>query len=86
MDKDEDKNVVVKPEHYSRWEIEPITFTMVNRMEGWRSNIIKYGSRAGYKKYDGMSQVESEIVDLEKAKRYCDMRINQALGKDPSEW
>ena len=86
MKKSEDKSIVVKPAHYSRWEIEPITFTMVNGMEGWRSNVIKYSSRAGYKMYDGMSQSESEIVDLKKAKRYCDMRINQILGLEPNKW
>jgi hypothetical protein len=50
-------------------------------MEFWRGNLIKYSTRAGYKQYDGKDMVESEITDLEKVKRYCDMRINQLRGE-----
>jgi hypothetical protein len=55
---------------------------MRNGFEFWRGNIIKYASRAGYKLYEGKSQDESEIIDLEKVKRYCDMRINQLNGEE----
>ena len=79
----EDHNDVVdQPDHYARFKIEPITFIMKNEMEFWRGNIIKYGSRAGYKIYDGKTVEASEITDLEKIKRYCDMRINQIKGED----
>lgn len=74
-------DVVNKPSHYARWSIEPITYIMRNGMEFWRGNIIKYSSRAGFKIYDGKTQEESEILDLEKVKRYCDMRINQITGE-----
>ena len=47
-----DNEVVSNPDHYSRWKIEPITFVMMNSFEFWRGNIIKYASRAGYKKYE----------------------------------
>lgn len=67
------KDQVVKPEHYERWEIEPVTFIMLNNMDFWRGNVIKYVARAGFK--------DNEIQDLEKAKRYIDMRINQLEGK-----
>jgi hypothetical protein len=67
------KDQVVKPEHYERWEIEPVTFIMLNNMDFWRGNVIKYVARAGFK--------DSEIQDLEKAKRYIDMRINQLEGR-----
>jgi hypothetical protein len=67
------KDQVVKPEHYERWEIEPVTFIMLNNMDFWRGNVIKYVARAGFK--------DDEIQDLEKAKRYIDMRINQLEGK-----
>jgi hypothetical protein len=76
-----EEDVVHQPNHYARWAIEPITFIMRNGMEFWRGNLIKYSTRAGYKQYDGKDMVESEITDLEKVKRYCDMRINQLNGE-----
>lgn len=75
-------DLVHKPSHYARWKIEPITFIMTNDMEMWRGTIIKYACRAGYKSYDGMGPIESEITDLEKVRRYAEMRINQLNGKD----
>lgn len=74
-------DIVVKPSHYTRWAIEPITFIMRNKMEFWRGNIVKYGSRAGFKTYDGLDAVESEIADLEKVRRYAEMRINELKGE-----
>jgi len=76
------EDVVNEPEHYARWPIEPITYIMRNNFEFWRGNLIKYSSRAGYKLYSGKSQVESEIIDLEKVIRYAEMRINQLNGKE----
>jgi hypothetical protein len=78
---DEVDDVINEPSHYARWSIEPITYIMRNGMEFWRGNLIKYSSRAGFKIYDGKTQEESEITDLEKVKRYCDMRINQIKGE-----
>jgi hypothetical protein len=75
-------DIVNEPKHYARWKIEPITYIMQNGFEFWRGNIIKYGSRAGFKLYEGKTQVESESLDLKKARRYIDMRINQLEGKD----
>jgi len=75
-------SIVNEPKHYARWVIEPITFIMRNGFEFWRGNIIKYASRAGYKLYEGMDEVQSEITDLEKVIRYSQMRINQLEGKD----
>jgi len=74
-------DVVHDPSHYSRWKIEPITYIMRNGFEFWRGNIIKYASRAGFKMYEGKTEDESEIVDLEKVQRYCQMRINQLRGE-----
>lgn len=71
---------IFKPSHYAQWKIEPITYIMRNDMEFWRGNIIKYASRAGYKTYDGMDVAQSEITDLEKVRRYAEMRINQLKG------
>jgi hypothetical protein len=45
-------------------------------MDFWRGNVIKYVSRAGSKLYDGQDETQSEITDLCKAIRYCEMRIN----------
>ncbi len=79
----EDK-IVVKPVHYEKFAIEPITFIMKNGLEFWRGNIVKYAVRCGHKTYDGMSEVESEIIDLKKVIRYAEMRINQLEGKEPN--
>ena len=75
-------DIVNEPKHYARWVIEPITYIMRNGFEFWRGNIVKYASRAGYKMYEGKTQVQSEIIDLEKVQRYCQMRINQLNGED----
>ena len=74
-------DVVAQPSHYTRWKIEPITFIMRNGFEFWRGSATKYIARAGFKIYDGKDAIESEITDLEKAKRFCDMRINQLRGE-----
>jgi len=73
-------DLVNKPSHYTKWHMEPITFIMGNSMEFWRGNIIKYVSRAGSKTYENQTNVQSEITDLRKAQRYCEMRINSLEG------
>ena len=74
-------DIIVKPYHYAKWKIEPVTFIMRNGFEFWRGNIIKYASRAGSKLYDGMDANQSEITDLKKVIRYAEMRINQLQGE-----
>jgi hypothetical protein len=74
-------DIVNQPKHYLRWSIEPITYIMRNGFEFWRGNIVKYASRAGYKMYEGKTQIESEIIDLEKVIRCANMRINQLNGE-----
>ncbi len=76
------EDIVQEPAHYARWEIEPITYIMLNDFEFWRGNIVKYASRAGFKMYDGKTKDASEIIDLEKVIRYAEMRINQLNGCD----
>jgi len=78
-----DTDVVTRPTHYTKFVIEPITFIMQNDFEFWRGNIVKYASRAGAKIYDGMDELQSEITDLEKVRRYAEMRINQLKGEGP---
>lgn len=75
-------DIVVKPGHYERWNIEPVTFIMLNDMEFWRGNIIKYAARAGFKQYGDLSSAHSEIIDLQKVIRYAEMRINQLQQKE----
>jgi len=53
------EEVVVRPSHYARYLIEPVTFIMRNGFEFWRGNIVKYASRAGHKLYPGKDEVES---------------------------
>ena len=77
--------IVVKPSHYERWDIEPVTFIMINAMEFWRGNIIKYATRAGFKQYGDLSSAHSEIIDLQKVIRYAEMRINQLQEKEITE-
>ena len=80
-----EENIVSQPSHYTKWPVEPIVFIMKNGMEFWRGNVIKYVSRAGSKLYDGQDKVQSEITDLKKAMRYCEMRINLLKGKQPND-
>ena len=74
-------HIVNKPSHYSRWVIEPITFIMRNGFEFWRGSAIKYITRAGFKLYPDQDERQSEITDLKKAIRLCEMRINQLEGE-----
>lgn len=76
-----DSEIVEQPEHYAQYAIEPKNFIIRNGMEFWRGNIIKYASRAGSKMYEGKDARESEILDLKKAIRYAEMRINQLNGE-----
>jgi len=68
---------IKSPDHYAQFDIEPIIFIQRNRFEFWRGNVIKYVCRAGYK--------DVEIKDLQKAKRYIEMRINELMGKEINE-
>jgi len=72
---------VSAPAHYTRYPIQPRVFIMTNNMEFWRGNVIKYAARAGFKIYDGLSALKSEIRDLEKARDYIDERLKQLRSK-----
>ena len=71
-------DVINNPKHYERYVIEPVSFIMNNELPFWMGNVIKYIMRAGYKSNT------DEITDLNKAKRYIDMRINQLEGREPN--
>ncbi len=79
------EEVIRRPSNYANGPHEPMVFTMQNGMEFWGGNVIKYVSRAGSKLYDGQDKVQSEITDLKKAMRYCEMRINLLEGKQPND-
>lgn len=81
----ETDGIVKAPSHYERYKQEPINFIMLNDMEFWRGNIIKYVSRAGFKPYPNQDPVQSEITDLQKVIRYAEMRINQLEGRNPNQ-
>ena len=70
---------IINPSHYSNLKIQPVTYTMLNNFQFWRGNIIKYASRAGFKLYPGKSQIESEIIDLEKTMKCCKLVAKMEL-------
>tara|TARA_R110000796_G_scaffold72391_3_gene163695 strand:- start:4525 stop:4809 length:285 start_codon:yes stop_codon:yes gene_type:complete len=70
----QDSDMVTKPNHYSRWKIEPSDFIMKNDIPWAEANAIKYIMR-----HDAKNGLE----DLEKAKRYIDMAIEKAGYNSP---
>ncbi len=75
-------SIVNQPAHYARYEIEPVTFSMKNKLDFATGNIVKYALRAGHKNYEGKDPCESAIIDLQKVIRYAEMRINLIKGED----
>lgn len=76
------EDIIKEPRHYTQYEIEPVTFIMVNRLSFEIGNIVKYACRAGDKIYPGMDWNQSRITDLEKVRRYAEMEINRIKGED----
>ena len=78
-------DLIEHPDHYAneRNGIEPIEYIMANDPQGYyvRGAVAKYSARAGFKLYENMDAVQSEITDWRKAMRYCEMRIRQLEGK-----
>lgn len=70
---------IKRPDHYARFAIEPCTFIMFNELPYWAGNVVKYVTRAPHKHSD-------ERIDIRKAIRYCEMRIEEldrvAAGTD----
>ena len=79
-----EKQLIEQPPHYEAFIIEPVSFIMKNSLSFWKGNVIKYVMRAGLKTYDNQDETQSEITDLRKAMRYCEMRINQLEGREPN--
>lgn len=64
-------DMVLHPQHYARWKMEPIEFIALNDLPWWLANVIKYTMRWDAK--DGLQ-------DLYKARSYLDMKIRQLEG------
>lgn len=84
-EKERQPDVIKEPEHYTQHPIQPVDFIMSDGLSFWAGNIVKYVTRAGTKLYPNMDSLESEITDIKKAMRYCQMRINQLEGRKPSD-
>jgi hypothetical protein len=69
-------DMVVLPEHYARFKIEPIRFVIENNLNFFQANIVKYIMR-----YDAKNGME----DLKKAQRYLTMFIKWVEG-NPDWW
>lgn len=65
------------PQHYARYKIEPIRFSIENELDGFQFNIIKYVCRHPFK---------NKREDLRKAMRYLEMYIKFVYDKDPDWW
>jgi len=78
------RELIEQPPHYEAFNIEPVSFIMKNNLSFWKGNVIKYVMRAGLKTYDNQDKNQSEITDLSKAIRYCEMRINELEGREPN--
>lgn len=63
----------ISPEHYSRFEIEPIEFIVKNKLDYPTGNVIKYVCRHDHK---------NGLEDLLKAKRYIDIMIEEHYGSE----
>lgn len=67
------KDDIKRPEHYARYAIEPCTFIMANDLPFAEGNVVKYICRWRYK---------NGRQDLEKAKRYIEMIIEDLDRKE----
>lgn len=65
------------PQHYTRYKIEPIRFSIENELDGFQFNIVKYTLRHKFK---------NKREDLNKARRYLEMYIKYEYDKDPEWW
>lgn len=71
---------VYRPSHYADSKIEVIDYIEDKQLGFCLGNAIKYISRAGKKKDNGMDLIEKEIEDLQKAIWYINRRIYELQG------
>ena len=74
---------VQHPAHYTKWVIQPRDFCMKNNLPFWMGSVLKYIMRAGEKTYEGLTEKESEILDLEKAKEFIESRLREVRENTP---
>lgn len=67
-------DMINKPPHYARYQIEPIDFVSVNDFNFLEGNVIKYVSRYKYK--------GKPVEDLNKAKFYLEKLIQHTYVKE----
>ncbi len=63
--------------HYAGLKIEPFDYINSNKFTYWQGSVIKYISRAGRKRYDGMDDKDSELADCKKALWFLTKRIEE---------
>ena len=68
------KDNQVGGDHYKNLKIQPVEYIMANGLNYCEGNVIKYVTR--YKKCK-MDKQKGGIIDLEKAKHYIDLLIEQ---------
>ena len=64
----DDAGTAINPDHYARWQIEPLDFIQANNLDFLRGNIIKYIMRCDLK---------GGAEDLKKARVYLDRLIEK---------
>lgn len=79
------KDPVNHPSHYTDGNIEVIDYIEDKGLGFCLGNAVKYISRAGKKKSDGMDDIDKEIQDLEKAVWYVNRRIKELRRMKTSE-
>lgn len=72
---------MIRPDYYNNG-IEVIDFIHAYDLGFDLGNAVKYIARAGKKSEQGMSQIQKEIQDLEKADTYIQMRIKYLKEND----
>ena len=65
------EDVINIPEHYAKWEIEPITFIMKNNLPFAEGNVIKYAMR---------HRDKNGLEDIKKAIKYLKFIAEQDYG------
>jgi hypothetical protein len=70
-----------KPKHYQTNTIDVIDFATAYGLKFNLGSVAKYIARAGRKTYDGLTDKESELKDLEKAREFLDREIQTIKNK-----
>lgn len=69
------KDKQVGGDHYKNLKIQPVEYIMANNLNYCVGNVIKYVTR--YKQKGAINKQKGGIIDLEKAKHYIDLLIEQ---------